>query len=434
MIRVLAAAVLTAVLAVPAAASAPRTTVVDLGGARAYVHADPASPLAAVELFVRAGLDRQTAGQSGLAALVAESVLRTPVGGPSTGSGQALPLTDAVDARGASISYVVAAQHVRFYLEGTPDALAATAPLVARALAAPAFDPAAVAAARAALTDRIAAEEGDPRFVGLQLLRSSYYRGGAGLPALGDSSSLAALAPADAQAYFARWYRRGDAVVAAVGRTGDATDAAGRALAGALAPGTAPAVTIVTRPFGAQPRRIVTHRDVGSPYVVLGFAAPALGDRDFPAALVLRAVLAGIFERPGATTQAPVFRAAGTIYGYDTAPAQLVLWLNGSRVDPETGLTGVDTLVKRAAAKPLAAAVLARYKETARGAWALEAVSLDERAFALGNAVTHGLDADVADDIGTAIARVTGADVQRVAKKYFQRFDVALVMPRASEN
>jgi predicted Zn-dependent peptidase len=129
-----------------------------------------------------------------------------------------------------------------------------------------------------------------------------------------------------------------------------------------------------------------------------------------------------------------VFRPAGTIYGYDTAPAQLVLWINGGRLDPEQGLTSVDAFVKRAAAKPLAAAVLSRYKETARGAWALEAVSLDERAFAIGNAVTHGLDADAAGEVGAAIARVTAADVQRVAKKYFQKFDVALVMPRASEN
>jgi predicted Zn-dependent peptidase len=129
-----------------------------------------------------------------------------------------------------------------------------------------------------------------------------------------------------------------------------------------------------------------------------------------------------------------VFRAAGTLYGYDTAPAQLVLWINGSRLDPELGLAGVDTLLKRAAAKPLAAPVLSRYKETARGAWTLETVSLDQRAFAVGNAVAHGLDADVNDSVGAAIARVTGADVQRVAKKYFQRFDVALVMPRANEN
>jgi zinc protease len=439
MIRLLAAAVLgTALLggppAAPASASAPNTTAVDFGGTRGYVRADQGSPLAAVELFVRAGLDRQVSGQSGLAALVAEAILHTPVAGAAGGAGQTVALADAVDARGASISYVVAAQHVRFYLEGTPDGIAAAAPLVARALAAPAFDPAAFAAARAALVERIGAEDGDPRLVGLQLLRSSYYRGGAGLPALGDASSLAALGPADAQAFFARWYRRGDAVVATVGRTGDVTDAAGRVLAAALAAGTAPAETLATRPFGAQPRRLVTHRDVASPYVVVGFAAPALGDRDFPAALVLRALLASMFERPGATTQPPVFRAAGTIYGYDTAPAQLVLWINGSRLDPETGLTGVDALVKRAAAKPLTAALLTRFKETARGAWALESVSLDERAFAIGNAVTHGLDADVANDVGAAIARVTGADVQRVAKKYFQKFDVALVVPRASEN
>ncbi len=426
MIAVLAAAALGAALAAPAAAPAPRTTVVDLGGARAYVHADQASPLAAVELFVRAGLNRQAAGQSGLAALVAESVLHTPVDG--------IPLADAVDARGASIGYVVSAQHVRFFLEGTPAGLAAAAPLVARALAAPAFDPASAAAARIALAERSADEDGDPRFVGLQMLRGSYYRGPAGLPALGDPGSLGALTPADAKAFFARWYLRGDAFVAAVGQTGDATDAAGLALVKALAPGTAPAAVIATRPFGVESRRIVTHRDVGAPYVALGFAAPSLGDRDFPAALVLRALLSGVFERPGATTQPPVFRAAGTIYGYDTAPAQLVLWINGSRLDPEQGLTEVDTLLKRAAAKPLAASVLGRYKETARGAWTLETVSLDQRAFAVGNAVAHGLDADVTDAVGAAIARVTAADVQRVAKKYFQRFDVALVMPRANEN
>jgi len=339
-----------------------------------------------------------------------------------------------VDAAGASISYVVSAQHVRFYLEGTPNGVAAAAPLVARALAAPAFDAASLTAARAGLADQLADEEGDPRAVGMRMLRSSFYRGSAGLPALGDPGTLGALRPADAKAFFARWYLRGDAFVAAVGQTGDVTNAAGRALVQALAPGTAPATALATRRIGAEPKRIVTHRDVAAAYVVLGFAAPALGDRDFPAALVLRAVLAGVFERAGATTQPLVFRAAGTIYGYDTAPAQLVLWINGGRLDPEQGLTTVDALLKRAAAKPLAPAVLARYKETARGAWSLETVSLEQRAFAVGNAVAHGLDADTSDAVGAGIARVTGADVQRVAKKYFQRFDVALVMPRANEN
>jgi len=46
-------------------------------------------------------------------------------------------------------------------------------------------------------------------------------------------------------------------------------------------------------------------------------------------------------------------------------------------------------------------------------------------------AVARGLDPDTAEDGGAAIARVAAADVQRVAKTYFQKFEVAFVMPRS---
>ena len=68
--------------------------------------------------------------------------------------------------------------------------------------------------------------------------------------------------------------------------------------------------------------------------------------------------------------------------------------------------------------------------KSARGGWLLENLSLDERAWSIGNAVAHGLAADASDSVAPAIARVTAADLQRVAKRYFQRFDVALVLPR----
>jgi zinc protease len=432
MIRAVAAAVLAAGLASATAAAEPRVAPVDAGGARAFAQRDPGVPLAGVMLHVRAGLDRQTAAQNGLAALTAETVLRTTV--PATATRPAAPLADAVDAAGASITYAVGPQGVRFYLEGTPERLAVVAPLVAAALAAPAFDAATVAAARTSLGERIADEDGDPRLVGRAMLRSAYYRGGAGLPPLGNPGALAALAPADLKAFFESWYLRADAVASAVGRTGDATDTASRLLLTALRAGTARTTALAVRPFGVEPKRIVTHRDLGAPYVVLGFAAPALGERDFPAALVMRALLGSVFERPGATTLPPVLHAVGAIYGYDTAPSQFVLWINGSRIEPELGLTGIDAIAKAAASKPLTAAVLARFKETARGEWALETLTLDERASAIGNAVELGLPAGAADDVGAAIARVTAADVQRVAKKYFRKFDVALVLPRGNGN
>ena len=110
----------------------------------------------------------------------------------------------------------------------------------------------------------------------------------------------------------------------------------------------------------------------------------------------------------------------------------MTLWLNGSLIDPTAGLTAIDAVLKRAAAQPLTDAVVARFKARARGEWALENLSLEERGWELGNAVALGLDADVDASVDAAIQNVTAADVQRVAKQYFQRFDVALVLPRAA--
>ena len=430
MIRAIAAgALLLALLgpaAAPPAAAAPlATATLDLGGAPGYVRADAGSPLAGVQLFVRAGLDRQSGSQNGLAALTAEAVLRTPLDG--------VPLVDAITARGGSLEYAVAPRYVRFHLQAAPEALAGLAPLLARALAAPATDPATLAAARAALGERIAEDERDPVLTGLGMVRSSYYRDGPAQPPLGTPGALTVYGPADVRAFHQRWYVRGSAYLAEVGRTGPASDAAARALVAALPAGTAPpAPALTTRPFGKEPRRLITRRDIGAPFVVLGFAAPPLGSRDFAAALVVRALLGEVLQRSGATTLPPQRRGLGTIYAYDVAPAQFVLWMNGGRIDPATGLGTMSAVVKAAAQKPLAPAVLGRYKETARGAWRLESVTLDDQAWAIGNAVAQGLEPAALDAVPAAIDGVSAADVQRVAKRWFQQFDVALVLPRAA--
>jgi len=425
---VLAALALAALAGAPASA-APATLQASDGGGGAHVvvAADPGALVAGVELLVDAGLDRETESQNGLAALVAECVLQTPMAGGTR-------LTDAVDARGASLRYAVGSQGVRFYLEGTPAALDASAPLVAGALASPAFDARTLAAARDALGERIRDDESDARVVGRAMLRAAFYRGAAGFPPYGTTGSLTAFAPADAQAFHTAWYRRGGAVAVAAGRTGVATDRTVAALLAALPTGSAAAVTLDTKPFGAEPRRIVTQRDVGAPYIVLGFAAPSLRSPDFAAALVVRALLRGVLERPKASTTSPLLRPSGTFYGYDADPAQLVIWINGARLDPEVGIGAIDTVVKAAAAKPVTPQVLERYKTAARGEWILEAVSVDERAAAIANAVAQGAGPNAAGDVAAAIDRVTSADIERVAKTYFQKFDVALILPRGNDS
>ena len=105
--------------------------------------------------------------------------------------------------------------------------------------------------------------------------------------------------------------------------------------------------------------------------------------------------------------------------------------INGSQVDPSAGLTVLQAILKSAVTKPLGADVIKRYKEMARGDWALEAVTLNDRAWQIGAAVNEGADPALAQTIGAEIDRVTPADLERLAKVYLQRYTVALVLPRS---
>jgi predicted Zn-dependent peptidase len=184
------------------------------------------------------------------------------------------------------------------------------------------------------------------------------------------------------------------------------------------------------RPLGPISKRLITRRDLVVPFVLVGFPAPSMSDRDFGAMLVLRALLGDIATRDSAATLSPFERGINVIYNYDVKPSTFVVAINGSQLDPGAGLTIVQAIVRNAQTKPLADDVLKRYRDTAYGQWALEAVTLTDRAWQIGAAVNEGADPGVAQSIAQAIANVTGADVQRAAKAYLQRSTIALVLPR----
>ena len=84
-----------------AAPAVPPPSIDTVAGTTVLQQLDSAASLAGVTLVVRAGLDRQTMKQNGVAALVAETIMKTPVGTP------AMPLEDAVAARGGSVRFTV---------------------------------------------------------------------------------------------------------------------------------------------------------------------------------------------------------------------------------------------------------------------------------------------------------------------------------------
>lgn len=403
-----------------AVASVPHA--VGTGPARLYAQADAGAQLVGLAVVAGAGTARQGAAQNGLAALAAQTLLYTKLDG--------VRLTDRITAAGGSVDFTVDPDVVHFAIEALPSALPAVSTDFARALAAPDTSGDTIAAARAALGLRIDEDQRNPITVGVEMLRGSYYAGPAGGPALGTRASLANLGPADVAAFFAAHYLRGTAFAAATGRVDDAATAAAGAMLGAFRSGSEAPVALRAQPFTAQPKHLVTQREIGVPFAMVGFAAPALTDRDFAAMLVLRALLDDVAARQNPTTLALFQRGINVVYAYDVKPATFTVAINGSEIDPTAGITVLQAILKTAVTKPLGRDVIRRYKEAARGDWALEAITFTDRAWQIAAAVNQGADPAAAQAVTAAIDRVTPADIQRVAKTYLQRYAVAVVMPR----
>jgi zinc protease len=387
-----------------------------------YGQPDDGAQLVGMQLVIAAGTARQAATQSGLAALTAETLLRTPVGG--------VALADRVAATGGAIGYTVDPEVVRFTIEAMPDALPEIARDVATAFAHPDTGPATLETARTMLGARIDDDERNPLLVGLEMLRGSYYTGGAGTPTLGTRASLSALRGRDVAAFVAAHYVRGSAFATATGRVDPTVMTAARTALAGLPDGTQAPAPIKIRPLDEAGKQIITHRDIGIPVVLLGFAAPALGDADFAPMLVLRALIESTGRGAATRGLSDFDRGVAAIYEYDVKPATFAIALNGGRVDPQLGLSAVRALVRRAALQPLEAEQLTRLRNAARGKWSLEAVSLTDRAWRIGAAIAVGSAPDASAEVADAIGRVTAEDVQRVARTYLQRYTVALVLPR----
>lgn len=398
--------------------------------------ADATARLSGAQIFIRAGLDRQTSAQNGLAALVAQSILLTPVR-PSN-----LGLRDAVAAQGGSVDFVIDGGFVRFYLEGIAGAFErALVPLFATALAHPNFEPVMLAQARAELDAKIADDQKIPLTVGLEMLNASFFTGSnAGLPPYGLPGTLAQQSGTDAARFYAANYRSGGAVVSAVGAFANGGSQSLRSIVDALAPGSSDPVPVRIPALRGSARRLVTHRDIAVPWVVAQFPAPPLTSPDFGAMLVLASFLErttqDVAANPTITSARFAERAVGSFYNFDERPASVVLYINGGLGDPTRPLSTALSVMQIFANSKLAGDI-GKMKTIAAGSYLEGASSLEDRAWLAGVFVSQGLTPDYAAHALQAIADVRAADLQRVARGYLANPTLAVVLPRdtnASQN
>ncbi len=423
----LAIALPTAVRA--AAVPIPTPSVENADGTVIVRQSDAAASLVGVTLIVRAGLDRQTMRQNGLAALVAETIVRTPVNG--------VAIEDAVAARGGSIRFTIDPGDVRFYVEALAEDAPAVLDLFRTALAAPDFSPATIRDARGVLVRQIAQVQLVALQVGIDMLNAASSReANAGLPELGTPASLAQFFSEDARSFYRAYYRRGGAVVSAAGRLDALAPQSLAALAGALPTGTTLPVPVRVPQLNGATREIVAHRDIASPWLIAQYPAPSVNSRDFGPMLVLaafvRRTLSDIAQVPGVVSPTFASRSVGTVYAYDRAPATLVLYVNGGLIgNPSRAFATALSVVSVLAASRLQGSI-EEFKAEAAGDFANDATTLETRTWLAAVFSTGSASPDFINRALAAISSTTPDDVQRVARSYLGNPTIALVLPRGT--
>ncbi|MFZ0032485.1 MAG: insulinase family protein [Candidatus Cybelea sp.] len=418
-----------------AATSVPVPSVEVASGATIVSQPDSSASLVGVAFVVRAGLDRQTMKQNGLAALVAQTIIRSPVGGQ--GNAPAMPLEDAIAARGGSVRFTVDPGDVRFYIE----ALAADAPAVLdlfrAAITAPDFSSSTIREARSALMRQIAASQQVALQVGLDMLNAaSSGQANAGLPELGTPASLAQFFSSDVRAFYHAYYRRGGTLVSAAGRLDALAPSALTALAAALPEGTTAPVTVRTPALTGATHEIVAHRDISSPWLIAQYPAPKVDSRDFGPMLVLaafvRRTLSDIAQVPGVVSPTFASRSVGAVYAYDRTPASLVLYVNGGlNGSPSRAFATALSIVNVLAATRLQGSI-EEFKAEAAGDFANDATTLETRTWLAAVFSRESASPDFINRALAAISATTPDDVQRVARTYLGNPTIALVLPRGT--
>jgi predicted Zn-dependent peptidase len=433
-----APAISLAFLLAPVATSAaiapvPTPTIESSGGTTIVKQSDAAASLVGVAVVVRAGLDRQTMKQNGLAALVAQTILQTPV----QQAQQSVALEDAVAARGGSIRFTVDPSDVRFYIEALAGDAPAVLDLFKTALGAPDFSPATVRAARTELVRQIAQTQQVALQVGLDMLNAaSSGQANAGLPELGTSASLAQLFSGDARSFYRAYYRRGGALVSAAGRLDVLPPNALASLADALPTGTTMPVPVHVPSLNGATHEIVAHRDIASPWLIAQYPAPKVDSRDFGPMLVLaafvRRTLSDIAQVPGVVTPTFASRSVGAVYAYDRSSPTLVLYVNGGLIgNPSRAFATALSVVNVLAATRLQGSI-EEFKAEAAGDFANDATTLETRAWLAAVFSRESASPDFINRALAAIAATTPDDVQRVARTYLGNPTIALVLPRGT--
>jgi predicted Zn-dependent peptidase len=392
--------------------------------------------LVAAEVVVPAGLAQQTAANAGVAGVAAQLVLTTPIDGGAA-------LADAAAQVGATVTYTLDPLDTRFYLEAQPPQFGHLLHGLVTAINAP--DLRGFAAARsAALASASTAGDG-PAIAALDMLRQVAYTGtGYSYPDAGRQISLSKLTASDASTYASSYHTGPGTIVALEGAVDSAVLSTVRSEFGKVAtPGgrvrlfssTAAQPSTKTQPLSTRGHEVVTHRAVSAPWVAVGYPAPGMYTSDYPVMLVIEALLGRggdvhSFSLGSANSLPDEF--AGAYYQFEAQPGMLAIFLNGSDSSVDTAVRDLQSAVNRLRSTTLSDSIVDHGRRLAVGQYFASVSTLGDAAWLLGRSAASPDGPNFENLVPVRIARVSAADIQRVARHYLTGEILGIVLPQTS--
>ncbi len=419
-----------------AAPPSPVTEVTLDNGLRVLVLEDHRNPIVTVQTWYRVGSRNEVPGKTGLAHFLEHLMFK---GTPTHGKGQ---FARVVEQNGGQDNAFTSHDVTSYYVNIAADRVDMVLGLEADRMRHLLLDPKEIESERqVVMEERRTRTEDDPDgYLSEEFLAAAYKAHPYGWPVIGWMEDIARITPAELRAFYDRYYQPGNAILVIVGDV-DARRIVGRVREafGRIPRAPAPPPMQAVEPPQPGERRVLVHKaDARSPIVYIGFHVPNYQSADAPALEVLSSILQDgrasrlyrrlVYERRMALN-------VGGDYSYLSFDPNL-FWFSGTPLPgqtPETLEQGMMDEIERVKSEPVPEEEVERAKNQIEAGFIWRLDSIHSRASTLARFELARSWRDSESFVGL-IRQVTAADLQRVARAYFQidRRTVGVLLPGAA--
>src|SRR5712691_5511313 len=425
--------ILAAVAGALAASPSPVTDLTLDNGLRVLVLEDHRNPIVTVQTWYRVGSRNEVPGKTGLAHFLEHLMFK---GTPTHGKGQ---FARTVERNGGQDNAFTSHDVTSYYVDIAADRVDMVLGLEADRMRHLLLDPKEIDAERqVVMEERRTRTEDDPDgYLSEEFLAAAYKAHPYGWPVIGWMEDIARITPAELRAFYDLYYQPNNALLVVVGglHAGQigwrVRDVFGKFLR-ARAP---PPMLAVEPPQPGERRVLVRKADARSPIVYIGFHVPNHQSGDGPALELLSTILQDgrasrlyrrlVYERRMALS-------IGGDYSYLSLDPDL-FWFSGTPLPgqtPEALEQAIMDEIERVKSEPVPEEELDRAKNQIEAAFIWRQDSIHSRASTMARFELARSWRD-SERFVPLIRQVTAADLQRVARAYFQidRRTVGVLLP-----